>query len=70
MPRNGEVVAKKDPGLDTDGKLNIDNFGMVIGQDQDPWQQMRIARFGVVAKDIGDILSRDIAVQMFETYRV
>jgi hypothetical protein len=68
--RKGEVVATKAPGLDTDGKLNIDNFGMVIGQDQDPWQQMRIARFGVVAKDIGDTLSRDIAVQMFETYRV
>ena len=59
----------KNAGPETDGKLSIDNFGMVIGQSGRPHHQMRIARFGVVDKDIGDLLSRDIASQMFETYK-
>lgn len=67
--RTGEIVARKEAGPDTDGTLSIDNFGMVIGQSGRPHHQMRIARFGVVAKDIGDLLSRDIASQMFETYK-
>ncbi len=67
--RTGEIVARKNAGPETDGKLSIDNFGMVIGQSGRPHHQMRIARFGVVDKDIGDLLSRDIASQMFETYK-
>ena len=67
--RTGEIVARKEAGPDTDGTLSVDNFGMVIGQSGRPHQQMRIARFGIVAKDVGDLLSRDIASQMFEVYK-
>jgi hypothetical protein len=31
--------------------------------------QLRIARFGVVAKDIGDLASRNIATQLFDKYK-
>jgi hypothetical protein len=67
--RTGEIVARKEAGPETDGTLSVDNFGMVIGQSGRPHQQMRIARFGIVAKDVGDLLSRDIASQMFEVYK-
>jgi hypothetical protein len=67
--RRGEIIARKPSGFDTDGALDIDNFGMVIGQPGGA-TEMRIARFGVVGKDMGDSLCRDIATQMFETYRV
>jgi hypothetical protein len=67
--RDGEILARKPSGFDTNGTLDIDNFGMVIGQPGGS-AEMRIARFGVVGKDIGDSLCRDIATQMFETYRV
>jgi hypothetical protein len=67
--RTGEIVARKKAGPETDGTLSVDNFGMVIGQPGRPHQQMRIARFGIVEKDLGDLLSRDIASQMFEVYK-
>lgn len=67
--RTGEIVARKEAGPETDGTLSVDNFGMVIGQPGRPHQQMRIARFGIVEKDLGDLLSRDIASQMFEVYK-
>lgn len=67
--RTGEIVARKEAGPETDGTLSVDNFGMVIGQSGRPHQQMRIARFGIVAKDVGDLLCRDIASQMFEVYK-
>jgi len=64
----GELIATKEASIQTSGDLFFSRVGMVLPFDLST-PQLRIARFGVVAKDIGDLASRNIATQLFDKYK-
>lgn len=53
---------------DDDTKLELRNFGMVLPfNTRSP--QLRVARFGIIQKDIGDLLCRNMAIQLYDHYK-
>lgn len=66
--RDGELISSRGPNEnDDDTKLELRQFGMVLPFNvSNP--QIRIARFGIVEKDLGDLLCRNIAVQLQNHY--
>ena len=67
--RDGELIATRPPNSnDDETKLTLSEFGLVLPFDASK-PQMRIARFGIISKDIGDLLCRNIADQLYTRYR-
>lgn len=64
----GELIATKEASIQTSGDLFFSKVGMVLPFDLST-PQLRIARFGIVAKDIGDLACRNIATQLFDKYK-
>jgi len=66
--RDGELIGNRGPNEnDDDTKIELRQFGMVLPFNvSNP--QIRIARFGIVEKDLGDLLCRNIAVQLQNHY--
>lgn len=67
--RDGELIATRPPNSnDANTKLILSEFGLILPFDASA-PQMRIARFGIITKDIGDLLCRNIADQLYTRYR-
>jgi hypothetical protein len=66
--RDGGLVSFKEAGDDTDGVLDVRMLGLIHPSDISQ-PQPRIARFGVINKDVGDDHSRNIAIQLNTKYR-
>ena len=66
--RGGELVAYKARATDTDGVLDVRKLGLIHPSDISQ-PQPRIARFGVINKDIGDDHARNIAIQLDNKYQ-
>lgn len=64
----GELVATKEASGQTSGDLFFSKLGMVLPYETGV-PQLRIARFGIVAKDIGDLACRNIATQLYDKYK-
>lgn len=67
--RDGELIARRPPNEnDEDTKLVISQFGMVLPFDV-LGPKMRIARFGLIKKDLGDLQCRNLADQLYNKYK-
>lgn len=66
--RSGELVSYKEASSDTDGVLDVRMLGLLHPSDLTQ-PQPRIARFGVINKDIGDDHARNIAIQLDNKYQ-
>jgi len=66
--RDGELVGFRNKNEnDDETKIELRNFGLVIPfSNKSP--QVRIARFGIIKKDVGDLLCRNIAAQLQNHY--
>ena len=64
----GEIVAVKEAGPETDGDFFFSRVGMVTSFEQGV-PQLRIARFGVVAKSLDEFTCRSIATQLYDKYK-
>jgi len=64
----GELIATKEASIQTSGDLFFSKVGLVLPADLSQ-PQLRIARFGIVAKDIGDLACRNIATQLYDKYK-
>ncbi len=67
--KDGEQVGYQDPSIDRSGGLVLGKFGMVLPYDYGK-PAVRIARFGAISKDVGDLVSRNIATQLFNRFKV
>jgi hypothetical protein len=67
--KDGEQVGYQDPSIDRSGGLVLGKFGMVLPYNYGE-PAVRIARFGAISKDVGDLVSRNIATQLFNRFKV
>ena len=66
--RNGELIGNRLPNEnDAETKIELRQFGMVLPFNVSS-PQIRIARFGIIQKDVGDMLCRNIAIQLQSHY--
>jgi hypothetical protein len=63
--RNGDIIAEKASSDETDGVFQFKALGGILGPTK-----IKIARFGLITKDVGDELCRSIAQQLYKHYRV
>lgn len=64
----GEIIAEKPASDSTSGDFFFSRIGMVVPFEQSK-PQLRIARFGVVAKSLDDFVCRSIATQLYNKYK-
>jgi hypothetical protein len=67
--RDGDLIGRKSATeLDLDTAFQPRELGLVLPFDtRSP--QIRIARFGVINRDVGDLLCRNIATQLYDHYK-
>jgi len=65
----GEQIGYQDASKDPDGVFVSGRFGLPLAFKYGV-PTVRIARFGVISKDIGDTPSRNIATQLFNRFKV
>lgn len=65
----GEQIGYQDPSIDRSGGLVLGRFGMVLPYNYGE-PTIRMARFGAISKDIGDLTSRNLATQLFNRFKV
>jgi hypothetical protein len=63
--KNGDIIASKLYSLETDGSFKFKYLGGALSRIK-----MKVARFGVVGKDLEDDLCRSIAISLNNHYRV
>lgn len=63
--RNGDIIAKKPASRQTEGTFDFQYIGGVLDKTK-----MKVARFGVVDKDLGDDMCKNIAQSLYKHYRV
>lgn len=63
--KNGDIIASKSYSLETDGSFKFKYLGGALSRTK-----IKIARFGVVGKDLEDELCRQIAISLNNHYRV
>tara|TARA_R110000851_G_scaffold326998_3_gene496138 strand:- start:281 stop:1900 length:1620 start_codon:yes stop_codon:yes gene_type:complete len=66
--RSGELISFKESADDTNGVLDVRVLGLLYPSDISQ-PQPRIARFGIINKDIGDDHSRNVAIQLNNKYK-
>jgi hypothetical protein len=67
--RDGDLIGRKSATeLDTDTAFQPIFLGLVLPFDTKS-PQIRIARFGVINRDVGDLLCRNIATQLYDHYK-
>ena len=66
--REGDLLVLKENDVDTDGVFDFRKIGLITSADLSQ-PQPRIARFGVINKDVGDDHARNIAVQLDTKYQ-
>jgi len=67
--RDGELIASKKATIEDDNtQLDVRYLGMVLPFTTKE-NLMRIARFGVVGKDLGDLFCRNLATQLYDRYK-
>ena len=62
--KNGDIVGTKNASLETEGSFKFKYLGGVLAASK-----MKIARFGVVGKDLGDEMCRYIGQAMYNHYK-
>lgn len=65
----GEQIGYQDASKDLDGVFVSGRFGLPLAFEYG-MPTVRIARFGIISKDIGDTPSRNIATQLFNRFKV
>jgi len=63
----GELIFEKSVDETTNGLMYLGRLGMILPYDL-TIPSLRIARFGVIPKDIGDLACRSLAVQLNNRY--
>ena len=66
---SGEQVGYQPPSVDPDGVIVTGSFGLPLPFKYNS-PTLRIARFGAIAKDIGDLACRNVATQLFNRFKV
>jgi hypothetical protein len=67
--KDGELVASRKSSIDEEGtQLDVRYLGMVLPFNTKE-ALIRIARFGVVGKDLGDLTCRNLATQLYNRYK-
>lgn len=67
--RDGELIASRKSNIDEDDtQLDVRYLGMVLPFNTNEGL-IRIARFGVVGKDLGDLTCRNLATQLYDRYK-
>jgi|14BtaG_2_1085337.scaffolds.fasta_scaffold00048_10 hypothetical protein len=67
--KDGELVASRKSSIDEeDTQLDVRYLGMVLPFNTNEGL-IRIARFGVVGKDLGDLTCRNLATQLYNRYK-
>ncbi len=67
--KDGELIASRKSNDDEEGtQLDVRYLGMVLPFNTNQGL-IRIARFGVVGKDLGDLTCRNLATQLYDRYK-
>ena len=67
--RDGELIGNRIASDDElSSKFNAKIFGLVLPFDTSS-PQLRLVRFGIIKKDIGDLMCRNVATQLYDHYK-
>ena len=67
--RDGELIGNRSAtDEELESKFNAKMFGLVLPFDISV-PQLRMVRFGIIKKDIGDLMCRNIATQLYDHYK-
>jgi len=66
---SGEQIGYQPSNVDPDGVIVTGRFGLPLPFSYDS-PTLRIARFGAISKDIGDLACRNLATQLFNRFKV